>query len=196
MHPKTLCLSTCPISLANLQWFSGDALITENLENLPATKRTWLLDRGSLTANLKCHFHDDLRVDVLYQDWQIPTAEEQAYLATANDQQSYIREVFLVCENTPMVFARTVIPATTLTEENRQLLHLGNQPLGELIFSQAHLLRSTIDVVKTVNTSMQTVWGRRSLFLYNKKPLAVYEFFLPALFDRLCSTQPAGESIL
>ncbi len=196
MHPKTHRLSTCPISLANLQWFPSDTLAEGNLDSLSATKRGWLLERGSLTASLKNRFHNDLRVDVLHQDWQIPTAEEQTYLAIANHQPSFIREVFLVCENIPVVFARTVIPATSLTEENRQLLHLGNQPLGELIFSQSDLLRSTIDIVKTVDASQQSVWGRRSLFLFNKKPLAVYEFFLPALFDRLSATLPIGESVL
>ncbi len=94
----------------------------------------------------------------------------------------FVREVALCIRNQPVVLARSVIPRSTLTGAERQLLVLNTKPLGEFLFSHKHMSRSKIEVKKgTVN--QQAVWGRRSIFKLNNKPLLVSEFFLPSLLE-------------
>ena len=94
------------------------------------------------------------------------------------------------------MYARSVIPSMTLQGEHQGLQHLGNRPLGEYLFSIPTLQRSAIQwsrlsqdaalakgLVVSQADSEKPIWGRRSLFLIDAKPLLVSEFFLPVLFE-------------
>lgn len=103
--------------------------------------------------------------------------------------RAWMREVYLWCGTERWVYARTVIPYTTLTGKLRRLRHLGTRPLGEVIFADTTMRRSAVEVARievpmaeqdrasrAMNTS---IWGRRSVFWLQQKPLLVCEFFLP-----------------
>ena len=153
----------------------------------------WLLDPASLTARLKQH-SEHFRVEVLGQ--QIETC----HLDEANDdilagEQVLVREVLLYCDEVPQVFARSLLPLKSLTGEQQQLAHLGTQSLGQVLFNHPDLLRKKIEVAEfnahsTVAKIAQylslnpdkPMWGRRSVFMLNAKPLMVAEVFLPGAF--------------
>ena len=157
------------------------------------TLRDWLLDPTSLTARLKRH-SKQFRVEVLGQKIEACNAVE------ANDdilvgEQVLVREVLLYCDDIPQVFARSLLPLKSLTGEQQQLAHLGTQSLGQVLFNHPDLLRKKIEVAAFSEQSTvakiaehlsltveQPLWGRRSVFMLDAKPLMVAEVFLPGAF--------------
>lgn len=155
----------------------------------------WLLDSGSLTKRLKAH-STSFYVKVLGQ--QIITCSAfDACDSIVAGEQVLAREVVLYCNDQPHVFARTLIPLTSLTGEQQKLSELGEQPLGQIIFNNPSLERKLIQLSEfsrestvgqlTANllensnefTMLDQLWGRRSLFFIEGKPLVVAEVFLP-----------------
>lgn len=101
---------------------------------------------------------------------------------------SLIREVILCGQGKPWVFARSILPLTSLTGSLRHLRQQDTRPLGAFLFSQPQLVRSTIEVAQISPDHAyaparlcgeQSLWGRRSLFYLKAKPLLVSEVFLP-----------------
>jgi chorismate--pyruvate lyase len=109
-------------------------------------------------------------------------------LGIPHRQQALVREVILLGCDTPWVFARSVIPLSTLTGRLRSLSKLDNRPLGALLFQDPNLQRSNMEVARissqhrylppSLKASHQECWGRRSKFLLDNKPLLVSEVFL------------------
>jgi chorismate lyase len=144
---------------------------------------SWLLDSNSLTQRIikfcgknKSQF----QVKVLKQGTALPTVSEATKLNMKTRQWAYIREVLLFCGETPVVYAKTIIPLSTLTGKQRQLAFLGNRPLGAYLFSQHNLHRDPIEISQ-VSHNQQQLWARRSAFYLDNKPLLVYEVFLSEL---------------
>jgi chorismate lyase len=151
--------------------------------------QTWLLDDGSLTAKLLKLSQGDFRVDVLRQVHARASRSEAHALGINPKQICLIREVILRGHNQPWVFARSVLPLSSLTGSLRHLRKQGTRPLGAFLFSQPHLKRSPIALAlisrhhaylpENLVRDAQ-VWGRRSIFSIDNKPLLVSEVFLPS----------------
>jgi len=171
---------------------------------LPVEVKTWLLDSSSLTQRVikHCRNMGAFRVRVVLQKRGRPMVDESKRLGIQNREQALIREVVLYCGDTPLVFARSVIPYKTLTGKQRILAHLGNRSLGAYLFAQSDLQRDPIEIAQLrsnrdrfSNIIMEKVtgdkqhcdvelWARRSVFSLNQKSLMVYEVFLPQIFAR------------
>ena len=149
---------------------------------LPASWRNWLLDKGSLTLNLKNLAPGRFSVKVLNSLFTRASLSEANALNVPPRQMVYVREVALCIDEKPVVLARSVIPRTTLTGAERQLLFLKNKPLGEYLFTHKRMTRSNIEV-KRGQANHRPVWARRSVFRLNHKPLLVSEYFLAELFQ-------------
>ncbi len=155
----------------------------------------WLTDRGSLTARLKGFCPGRFSVVVLGEQWVRPDPSEARLLKVRHDQKVLLRQVHLMCGDQLCVYARSVIPLSTLKGRHRRLLFLGDRPLGEYLFKSPTLQRGRIEwgsltpgsaLYKTAmpdGGSGEPVWGRRSLFRIDSKSLLVSEFFLPVLFN-------------
>lgn len=100
-----------------------------------------------------------------------------------------VREVLLYGEQTPWVFARSLLPEALCEDHHIGLSSLGNKPLGSLIFNDLRFIRQPFQVTRItsdnnlyqqlqLNTS-QSLWGRRSVFLFQEWKLMVAEIFLP-----------------
>ena len=161
---------------------------------VPAEMVDWLLDPGSLTARLIKVCPGRFQVRVLSQTWRAPLHNEIKRLGMRQRQMSFIREVYLYCDDQPWVFARTVIPRKTLRGKQKHLAHLGSRPLGAVLFADPHMHRDEIEVtclraseqlyykaVAALADRPARIWGRRSVFYLNNKPLLVNEIFLPGL---------------
>lgn len=159
---------------------------------VPSTIACWLFDPGSLTARVVAACQGRFRVEVLSQRWQRPGVNEARRLGMSLHEQALIREVYLHCNDTPWVFARTVIPRRTLTGRLKFLAHLGSKPLGAVLFADPHMHRDPVEVTSLSQTSRlydkacarltplpATIFGRRSVFYLDNKPLLVNEIFLP-----------------
>lgn len=161
--------------------------------------RDWLNDRTSLTRRLQRICGDAFRLELIAQTRQIPRETERRALALKAGQYALIRHVYLCCGDTPVVFARTVIPAATLTGAGRRLAHLRTRSLGATIFANPRwhsterwLSRlSRKDALhalacKKLPVAPDTVYGRHTLFRLKNKALLIGEFFLPSLLDLGC----------
>ena len=165
------------VNFLDQQWYSQNTLPW----SIPAAWKHWLLDKGSLTQRLKSAYPGAFEVKVLHHDWGRPTADERHFLAMQERETASIREVILVCNGEPRVFARSILPATSLEGKNRQLLQLKNRSLGSFLFAQPDLERGPIQLTRVHDDTDLLIWGRRSRFILDNKPLAVCEFFLPSL---------------
>lgn len=162
----------------------------------PGQLQPWLLDQGSLTAKLLKASGRDFEVQVLFQAMARPKPSERAALGLGNSHWALVREVVLWGRGQPWVFARSLIPVSSLTGRMRQLRQLDNRPLGAFLFGQPDLVRGTMEVSRIAPQSQyvppvlqqgQPLWGRRSVFWLEAKPLLVSEVFLPAFVQQLCS---------
>tara|TARA_B110000438_G_scaffold303758_1_gene367072 strand:+ start:17463 stop:18026 length:564 start_codon:yes stop_codon:yes gene_type:complete len=153
--------------------------------------RDWLLDPSSLTARLKSH-SQHFRVELLGQKIEACSAAEANSDIVAGEQV-LVREVLLYCDEIAQVFARSLLPLRSLTGAQQQLAHLGTQSLGQVLFNHPDLQRKKIEIAKfdqdssvakladylSPQKSQLILWGRRSVFVLDEKPLMVAEVFLP-----------------
>ena len=168
---------------------SWRSLLSHSDRSVPKQWRDWLLDTGSLTQRLIDASDNKLSVQILNQRIDIPRFTEQRALKLPSKRLTLIREVVLLANSTPWVYARSIIPLTTLTGRLRKLRHLDNQPLGALLFRDPTMTRETVEVACHTKTNaklpaalgdiQKSLWGRRSVFRLDAKPLLVSEIFLP-----------------
>jgi chorismate--pyruvate lyase len=157
--------------------------------------RHWLTDHGSLTRRLQAHCRN-FRVQRLSQLVGRPYLDEIAPLGMARQQQALIREVLLLCGDTPLIFAHTVIPLDNLRGPWQNLDGLGHHSLGATLFANPRIKRFPLEYCQLnprqplfrtaaahINKPAGTVWARRSLFALEQRPIQVTEVFLPAVLN-------------
>ena len=152
----------------------------------------WLFDASSLTARLIDLCGEGFSVRVISQQWQVLSAEEASAMSLVDVRSALVRQVLLCCEEKPLVYARTVIPVTTIKGAQRRYANMGSRPLGAMLFADRTMRREEVQVAELpvsheANQYTETdeaVWGRRSVFRVAGKPLLVSEYFLPELLRR------------
>lgn len=158
---------------------------------LSDTLLNWLLDSGSLTTRLSAHCQQ-FRVELLGQQ-VIACPDVEANETIQAGEQVLVREVLLYCDDQPQVFARSLLPLASLTGEEQKLANLGTQSLGQVLFNNPSLQRQNIEIANFTKDSSvgllaeklglpkrEQLWGRRSIFVVEDKPLMVAEVFLPS----------------
>ena len=157
----------------------------------PEPAQAWLSDNGSLTRRLQALGR--FRVAPQYQAMAVPRPEEQRLLGLPPRQRALIREVLLYLDDTPVVFARSVLPVESLTGANRVLGHMARRSLGAELFRAPRAERRAVwyarypGALLPAGTDADGAWGRQSRFEKRGHPLLVSEVFLPALWQRLQS---------
>ena len=167
-----------------VRWYPADRWLRYAI---PASWRDWLVDNGSLTKRLIAASAGNFSVRVLRQDYHRPAVNEARALGLAAGRYALIREVVLMGNNKPWVYARSILPLETLTGRLRALRKLDNRPLGALLFADKTLSRGDIEIARipglllpqNLAADSDELWGRRSLFYLDNKPLLVSEIFLP-----------------
>lgn len=169
--------------------------------------RPWLIDNGSLTAALKRRC-PGLKIKRLRQALDRPNADEYRLLGLAPKERALIRDVMLLCNDRPLVFAHSVIPRTGLAGPWHSLSRLGNRPLGEALFADPRIVRHPLQYRRldrrhplyrsaslVLGLMPRYLWARRSVFARNGYPILVTEVFLPDVLQlnvinhRLASTR-------
>ncbi len=166
----------------------------QRVSAIPAVVLEWLKDEGSLTKRLIQASPGKFNVRLLQQDWGRALYSEQQQLKIRRGETAMVREVELCSDETPWVFARSLIPASTLRGSARRLAHLGEKPLGAVLFADRNVRRGETQIARilprhplfSAATSHleqlpKELWGRRTLFYIADKPLLVNEIFLPAI---------------
>ena len=169
--------------------------------DIPADLVGWLLDPTSLTRRLLQMCPGKFRVRLVSQQWGRPRPDEARALGMRHDGQAIIRQVQLLCDKSPWVYARSVIPATSMRGKLKRLAHLGTRPLGAMLFADPGMRRGGVELARITGDQQlhadalqcsrqytDAIWGRRSVFRITDKPLLVSEIFLPG-FPALAGTQ-------
>lgn len=155
--------------------------------------RPWLTDRGSLTARIKARC-PGVWVKVVFQGLRRPDRDERFVFAHRGRARVLVREVFLCCGDTPVVFAHTVLAPGDLHGAWRSVAKLGNRPLGAALFADVRIKRYPLRQRKigrhhelhrrlssVVPYAPPSLWARRSLFRLHNSPILVTEIFLPEI---------------
>ena len=165
-----------PVRYPNLKWIAAKSLCNVWAD---AECWSWLLDNTSLTARLKQHFSGSFKVNLLHQGWGQPTAYEARKLGLKLPCWAIIREVELICEGQPVVYARSIIPHQVYAQNNATLRSLGSQPLGHLLFRKATQHKRSRDVCRYQTKAVQQpIYGRSTLYSYHQGEILVQEFFI------------------
>jgi chorismate--pyruvate lyase len=152
-----------------------------------------LTDPGSLTARIKARC-SDFSLRVLFQGLRRPDRDERFVFPHRGRAHVLVREVFLCCGDTPVVFAHTVLDPTDLCGVWRSVAKLGSRPLGAALFADPRIRRHALRVRKIgrdheLRRRLQrhhphppaALWARRSLFHLHDSPILVTEVFLPEI---------------
>jgi len=129
---------------------------------------------GSLTQKLKEVAKEHFAVRVLSEEFVELSPEHCLPLRLPYRQQVWCRETELLVDAEPWVQAKTYVPLETLQAEGKSILHLGENPLGELLFSDPHLRRTVFCFSGNTRSS--------TLYFYDK-PVWIQETFLPVMLD-------------
>ena len=161
------------MTLMSVRWFPTKA--TE-LDEAPSWLRPWLLEQGSLTQRLKGCCPGKFSLQMLDERDVLVGAYDAATMAIPLNSPARERKVNLCCDETPCIYAHSILPASTLVGAGATLATLGARPLGDALFTFEGLHRGPIEVTFT-----ECGWGRRSVFRIDGEPLLVTEWFLEGL---------------
>ncbi len=160
---------------------------------------SWLCETGSLTARVKAACGNRcFEVRLLQQGWGRPLYSEGRVLKMRRGESAVVREVELLCDGIPWVFARTLIPASSLRGPVRRLTLLGCKPLGAVLFADPMVERGPMQIAHLsprhplfcsaaarLERVPLDIWGRRTVYFLAGHPLLVNELFLPDIPERI-----------
>ena len=153
----------------------------------------WLRDRGSLTRRIQQRC-TQFGVRNVHDGLMAATLDETALLGLPPRQKIYTREVFLLADDRAVVFAHSVVAPQHLRGAWQAVQHLGNRPLGAMLFAHPLVRRAPLHyrmlgpghplycrATVALDTPPPRLWARRSLFTLHGAPLLVTEVFLPEI---------------
>ncbi|HEX8987905.1 MAG TPA: chorismate lyase [Rhodocyclaceae bacterium] len=159
----------------------------------PKRLRPWLTDPNSLTARIAARCRS-LQVRVLRTGLLRPFEDERRLVGLARKHLAWTREVLLVADGEPVVFAHTVLAPRKLRGAWRMATGVGGRPLGAALFAQPRIARGPLHCERldgshplhrraeaALGKTLPVLWGRRSRFLFAGSPLLVTEVFLPEI---------------
>lgn len=152
--------------------------------------RGWLRDTGSLTARVRArctHF----AVRVRFEGRACLARDERAVLGGAPGGRAWVREVLLLADGVPVVFARSVVRPEAMRGAWRLLDVLGTRPLGAVLFADPRVVRGALHYRRLSPREARcrpwcaagAHWARRRAFIRQGHVLLVTELFLPALLQ-------------
>ncbi|KON81368.1 chorismate lyase [Azoarcus sp. PA01] len=159
--------------------------------------RPWLTDPGSLTARIRSRC-SVFSVDVLAQRLAVPHPDEAALLGLRRGELAWLREVLLVADGVPVVFARSILPRHNVRGAWVLFHGLGSRPLGAALFADPRIGRRPLACTcldrrdaryHRASTTVaprrlpSALWARRSLFALRGRALLVSEVFLPTILE-------------
>ena len=136
--------------------------------------KSWLLEQGPITKRIKSIAEFRLK---LIQDELSDATDDEILFLKIDSEEIRIREVILFGNENPMVFARTIIPNTTIEKGLKELGKIGNKPLGDILFEKDIFSKEDI-VFATFKDEESLFWGRKIKYTVKDQPFSVMEVFL------------------
>ena len=167
------------------------------------THRHWLTGAGSLTQKLKSH-SSEFAVIRIHQKRAPLQQSEHLNLQLPRARRVLQRQVLLLCDGVPVVFAHTVTDFARATKDWHFFNALGNRSLGMTLFANPLIHRLTFEYTRLTthdflyqsamsalhqagfNSALPVhLWARRSVFSHRRHPnsrMMVTEVMLPAVY--------------
>lgn len=111
-----------------------------------ASLRDWLREKGSLTARLQRSGR--FRLKLIGQRLSGANPDEEALLGLPSHARCWVREVVLYCDDAPVIFAHTVLPASPRGVLGRWFAGLGGRSLGSLLFAHPGFVRDCLSFAR------------------------------------------------
>jgi chorismate lyase len=161
----------------------------------PAGMRDWLLTPGSLTARLMAHSRH-FRVQRLHQKSAICLPDEARAIGLRRPGRVLEREVLLRCDDAPVVFAHTVVTASSTASDWPLFSALGERSLGTTLFHDPLVQRGQLEFARLraghplLQRAQAALGGglpdtiyhaRRCVYRRHQGLLLVTEVFLPSV---------------
>jgi chorismate--pyruvate lyase len=169
--------------------------------SMPAALRPWLRDAGSLTARIRARC-TRFTVQVVCQELAAVHRDEALLLGLRPGERAWVREVLLVADGRPVVFARSLLPRRNVRGAWNLFHGMGSRPLGQALFADPAISRLPLACWRLdrrdaryhralaaltrhapAQSLPRTLWARRSIFLLRGSALMVSEAFLPEILE-------------
>ena len=146
----------------------------ESLEVRNEEILSWLNEPGSITSRIKSFSNFRLKllrdgpgeVDIIEDD-----------LIIANYEENNIREVILYSDEKPLIYAKSIIPLTTIRLGLGVLGNLKENPLGDILFSNPEIKKKYMLFAK-FESNKKIFCGRKGIYVVKGYPFSVCEIFL------------------
>ncbi|MCD6045774.1 MAG: chorismate lyase family protein [Gammaproteobacteria bacterium] len=173
------------------QWHNNINTIT-----IMDARKQWLCDANRLVQAFKAHF-GVVVMEMLQEGHHKPFADESAALQL-EDKAAHIRQIVIATKTGHRLsYARVVIADDTYEAYAQQFSGLGRQFIGDsLLYNNKEVVRQPFEFACFDDSSLyaqaffqlvkpaaetQPWLARRSIFLWQNRPLLITEFLLPYL---------------
>lgn len=136
--------------------------------------KSWLLEQGPITERIKLNHYFELN---LIRDEVDKINEHDKIFLDNIEGDIKVREVILLGNDNPLVYAKSYIPILTINNGLKKLGQLGKKPLGDILFEK-NLFQKKETIFTKFLYLKKEYWGRKSKYHVNGLPLSVMEVFL------------------
>jgi chorismate--pyruvate lyase len=160
----------------------------------PKPLLAWLSNQNSMTGKLQKETGLPVTLHVIDQKWMPIGLWEKNVLGLASGS-IWMREITISAEDTPCWYARTLIPRETYTSYEVIFSRLKTETLGDIIFSDKRIVRTSLHHYPIDAQSMEyywlnplistdNLWLRLSVFhIEQTHAFYLIEILLPGLMD-------------
>ena len=148
----------------------------ESIESkVDASVLSWLSESGPITNRIK--LSQKFELELLNDEIDEISKEEELFLNSFS-QTFRVRRVILLGNNTPVVYAKSVIPSSTIENGLSSLGKIGNAPLGDILFTPGVFTKLEMVCASFLSKEKNVYWGRKIKYSVNSEPISVMEVFL------------------
>ena len=136
--------------------------------------KSWLSESGPITKRISAN--ENFELNLLREEIDEVDETEKKYLGNSIGDIK-VREVLLLGDKVPKVYAKSLIPVKTIKKGFSKLGSLGTKPLGDILFEKN--IFNKIDVMYSSFVHEDSIfWGRKTKYLVKNLPFSVMEIFL------------------
>lgn len=148
----------------------------ESIESkVDASILSWLSESGPITNRIK--LSQKFELELLNDEIDEISKEEELFLNSFSETFR-VRRVILLGNNTPVVYAKSVIPSSTIENGLSSLGKIGNAPLGDILFTPGVFTKLEMVCASFLSKEKNIYWGRKIKYSVNSEPISVMEVFL------------------
>jgi len=136
--------------------------------------KSWLIENGPITKRISDN--ENFELNLIRDEIDEVDEIDKKYLGNITGDIK-VREVILLGNKVPKVYAKSLIPVNTIEDGFSKLGSLGNKPLGDILFEKD--IFNKVDVLySTFKHEVNIFWGRKTKYLVKNLPFSVMEIFL------------------